>query len=263
MAKKKILIYTVPFSGHLNVLQEAIKKWGSEFDVRLVITGWRNIPADLTHKKIDTVFLEKSELKETDPALWTFPRIADLFSDSLRIAEDFSPDLILYDFFSLEGYFVGKKLNIPYWCSIPAMIGPFLSKDYLSKKLQNAGNKKAIERIKKEHDISLDLEKVEMVSDGLYLPGELNLLWSYRTLTPKNFLLHRANRPYEFVGCGMADCLRKKALPKRPLVYFSLGTVVMNNLWNQQAEVRPALIRFIEAFAKCSAERSIDVLFVN
>jgi len=123
--KKKILVFSPPFSGHLNILKEMIRDNQKDFDFRLIINGWKNIKPNLTgFEEFKTEIIERHDLAETDPALWTFPRVADQLESCLTIAEEFKPDLIIYDFFSVEGYLAGKKLNIPYWCSIPAMIGP-------------------------------------------------------------------------------------------------------------------------------------------
>ncbi len=262
LAKKKILIFCVPFSGHLNVLKRLMADCGERFDFRLVITGWTNISAVLTDREADTIVLAKSALKETDPALWTFPRVAELFDDCLAVAKEFKPDLIMYDFFSLEGFFVGKQLGIPVWCSIPAMIGPFTHQKYLAEKLSAPVNRAALARLKVIcPDIAIT--DFEMISDGVHIAGEVNLLWSYRSLTPKNFLENRRAAEYVFVGNPAAGHLSLKKKRQKPLVFFSLGTVVMDNLWNQQPELRQRLSAFIETVAAHLNDESIDVIFVT
>src|SRR3990167_10364735 len=137
----KILIYSPPFSGHLNVLRK-MQEEHKEHDYKLVITGWKNLPVK------DATNLARSTLRETDPALWTFPRTYELLDDSVRMVKEYEPDLIIYDFFSLEGHFAGKMLEIPYWCSIPAMIGPNDKGDYLAEKLRQPGNIEALAKLK-------------------------------------------------------------------------------------------------------------------
>lgn len=50
---------------------------------------------------------------------------------------------------------------------------------------------------------------------------------------------------------------------KVPVVYFSLGTVVMNNLWTQQKQTRIALKRFIAKIARLWWDINIKVIFVS
>ena len=139
--KKKILIFSPPFGGHLYILKELILKNKSKYNFKLVITGWKNIQPDLGNLKNLTTILAKSNLKETDPCLWTFKRVYELLDDVLSITKKFEPDLIIYDFFSIEGYFAGKILNIPYWSSIPALIGPSENQKYLKKLLKGLRKK--------------------------------------------------------------------------------------------------------------------------
>ena len=171
--KKKILIFSPPFGGHLYILKELILKNKSKYNFKLVITGWKNIQPDLGNLKNLTTILAKSNLKETDPCLWTFKRVYELLDDVLSITKKFEPDLIIYDFFSIEGYFAGKILNIPYWSSIPALIGPSENQKYLKSKLSAKTNQKFIKKIEKKLNIKIDKNEIEIISDGLHLPGEL------------------------------------------------------------------------------------------
>ncbi len=242
-----ILVYSTPFSGHLNVLRKMIEE-NPGHDYKLAITGWDNLPV------AGAVNLARSTLRETDPALWTFPRTYELMEDSLAVAREYNPDLIVYDFFSLEGYFAGKMLGIPHWCSIPAMIGPNNHGDYLQEKLRQQGNVEALTKLTDKYGI--DASGVEMVSDGLHLPGDVNLVWSFPELTPPHFMDGRKERNYPFVGNYNQRIERVK-----DIVYFSLGTVVMDNLWNQQEETRAAVRGFIAGIAEGLS--SENVVFVT
>lgn len=259
--KKKVLVFCVPFSGHLHAIKEMMHRLKDDYQFTLVITSWKNIPADLEND-LAHISLEHSELHETDPAIWTLSRVAELLPDCLALAGEFEPDLIVYDYFSPEGYFVGKMLGIPYWSSIPAMIGPFQTQEYLSAKLQLPLNQTAIEKIEAIYSHKIDREKIEMISDGLHFPGELNILWSYQDLTPSDYLLNRTPGSYVFIGGAKAEKIQSKQRQERPLVYFSFGTVVMNNLWNQQPLFQPAFRKFIGEVAERWADKKIDVVFV-
>ncbi len=232
----KVMIYSPPFKGHLNVLRKMMQKH-TEMDYRLVITGWDNLPVP------EAINLAKSTLRETDPALWTFPRLDELLGESIEVAREYKPDLILYDFFSLEGYFTGKLLGIPYWCSIPAMVGPNNNKEYLDGKVRAEANRQALARLKDQYHI--DASGVEMISDGFHFPGEVNLIWSYSELTPENFREGRKQATYYFVGNENQQRKREK-----DTIYFSLGSVVMGNLWNQQVDVRDALKTYVSSIAE-------------
>ncbi|HXV26734.1 MAG TPA: glycosyltransferase [Candidatus Paceibacterota bacterium] len=239
--KRRILICSVPFSGHLNVLTRLIQENRNAAEFRLVITGWSNISPPRGIPRT-TVVLSRSELHETDPGAWTLPRAEELLGDVLRAARIFRPDLIIYDFFSPEGLFAARKLGIPAWCSIPALVGPFRSGDYVRSRLASRVNRLARASLRRRHGITVDPRSVELISDGFHFPGDLNLLWSYPSVTPRNFRAGRIRSPYVFVANRETPPPRRR--PKMKHIYLSLGTVVMGNLWEQQPEVRKRLTAF-------------------
>lgn len=261
--KKKILIYSPPFSGHLNILKSLVIKYKKTYEFRIIITGWKNISPDISNIKKITKIIARSELKETDPCIWTFPRTNELLDDCLKETKKYKPDLIIYDFFSLEGYFAGKILNINSCCSIPAMIGPNTQNAYLEKKLSLVSNKKAIQKIKEKYGINIKKEKIEMISDGLHIGAEINLIWSYPSLSPQNFMFGRKNKKYFFVGNLRANKTIKKKNNKKPIIYFSLGTVIMNNLWEQQGNTRQQLSKFIQEMTKLWNNKKYKIKFVT
>jgi hypothetical protein len=112
----RILIFSPPFSGHYNVLFDLMERH-TDHEYKLVFTTWTNMKIE-GHQN-----LANSKLDEPSPALWTFPRVASILKECISIGEKFKPDLIIYDFFSIEGHFVGKKLGIPAWSSIGTFIG--------------------------------------------------------------------------------------------------------------------------------------------
>lgn len=262
---KKIFLFSPPFNGHLNVLKNLIWKYQGKFDFHLVITGWKNIHPELNKITVPVTILAHSNLNETDPAIWTLPRAVELMDDCLRVVKKEKPDLLLYDYFSLEGNFAGKITGIPYWSSVPALMGPFNYQNYLKIKLNLPINIAAINKLRRKFPKILNGKKIEMISDGLHLPGQKNLLWSYPALTPANFMVNRQPAEYVFVGHlnKLVTNRIKPQVKKRPLVYFSFGTVVMDNLWNQQTEIRDRLKVFIGKLAELSKGKEFDVLFVN
>jgi hypothetical protein len=246
VSMKRVLVFSAPFGGHLNVLKTFISQYRGRFNFKLLVTGWRNIPAAVADAGCATDVLGVSDLMETDPIVWTRGRVRELLPDCLKIAQEFKPDLIIYDFFSLEGREVGMQLGIPYWCSIPAMVGPFTDEG---------------RRYLKDRGIE-DLE-AEMISDGLHYPGQLNLVWSYAALTPKNF--HEGRKgDYAFIGNPNERLIREgRARTGNPRIYISLGTVVMDNLWNRRADVRERLRGFVRELAASWGGKPYEVVFVT
>lgn len=254
--KKTVLIFSVPFSGHLNVLKSFISRHDDDFAFHLIVVGWANIPPEPNGLPIRTHILTNGELHETDPAYWTLPRAAQLFPKALEIAKEINPDIILYDQFAIEGALVAKSLNLPAWCSIPAMIGPHTAQTYLANKLAQPTNQTALKNIKNILSATgIDLEQeLEVISDGLHYPGDVNIVWSYRDLTPTDFLKHRHDRPYLFVGNPRGQ-ISSSNTSQNKRILISLGTVVMNNLWNNDAEVQNQLKA---VFAKLSQHWNND-----
>lgn len=265
LSNKKVLVVSPPFSGHLNILKELIKDTRDHFTYHLVTTGWSNIDPDLMGIESTSVTrLDAGELKETDPALWTFPRAIKLLPQVLDVIDKFKPDIILYDFFSIEGNLAGRLRNIPYWCSIPALIGPNDKEDYCQDKLAASINQSALIELKQKYGLTIKSQDVEMISDGFHLPGEINLIWSFIEITPADFMKNRQNLPYVFVGNLRGDNYEKTNYKNnKPLIYFSLGTVVMNNLWNQQADTREKLKKFIKDLADRWSEKDYQIIFIT
>lgn len=259
--KRKIVVFSPPFSGHLNVLKRLIHDHKSDYNFVVIITGWKNIQPRIGGLSVPVKVLAKSHLRESDPGLWTFPRVSELLGDCLQICQKEKPDLLLYDFFSLEGYFVGKILGIPHWSSIPAMVGPFTNRQYLNKKLQLLVNRRATHRLFLKYGIKVDPRHLEMISDGFHVPGEVNLIWSYTSVTPKRMLSGRQKAAYEFIGNPSGSVAKRRKI--HPLIYFSLGTVVMDNLWNQHRAVRRRLHLFVSELAKEWNGEPFRILFVN
>jgi UDP:flavonoid glycosyltransferase YjiC (YdhE family) len=260
--KKRILIFSVPFSGHLMILKEFIARFRGKFEIRLVITGWANIYPDLEGLPPGTGILSAPELHETDPALWTLPRTCRLLERCIQAAVEFEPDLILYDFFALEGYFAAGLLGIGSCCSIPAMVGANPGGSYLNEKLAEQGNLAAIAELKDRFGITFNQAEAEMISDGIHLPGPLNLVWSYPAVAPANWRANRSPARYVFVGN-----IRGRKLPRQkrdcPVIYLSLGTVVMGNLWNQQSETRSKLQGFFEQLSDLWQNKPYRVIIAS
>jgi len=258
---KKILIFSPPFGGHVTILNEFINQFSEKYEIKLVITGWKNIEPDNVSRKLSPRILAKSTLEETDPALWTFKRVYELLPSCIKIAEKFSPDLIFYDYFSLEGVYTGRLLNIPYWSSIPALIGPFVGKEYLAKKLNDDVNQNFLKLLEETYDRVVEISEVETISDGLHVSGLKNVIWSYKSVVPSNFLENRKQSGYHFVGNIRGKNYEKMDAGDSSTIYLSFGTVVMDNLWNQQKETRDKLQLFIHQLSELWRDSEYKVIF--
>ncbi len=264
MPKKKILVFTIPNEGHLNILKKMILKNVKEFEFQLIIVGRKNTKPYLKDLPIKTVTLRRSNNFKNYPANKIFKRAYELMDEGIRVAKEFQPDLIIYDFAAFEGYFVGRFLNIPYWASIPGMMGPFIHQDYLRKSLKSKVNKTALAQIEEKYGIKVLKREIEVISNCLHIPGQLNLLWSYPTLTVSEFLKNRIKAKYVFIGYLKDEKVKKKSNnSSTPIVYFSLGTEVMDNLWVNQIRMRERLRKCIADIAERWKEKKIKVMYVT
>jgi UDP:flavonoid glycosyltransferase YjiC (YdhE family) len=104
---------------------------------------------------------------------------------------------------------------------------------------------------------------VEVIGNSLHIPAELNLLWSYPSITPRTFLDGRKKARYEFAGYLSDGHARRKSPPDRPLVYLSFGTEVMDNLWPTEEATRAGVRRCVTGLAQIWNHKFIDVVFVT
>lgn len=246
--RQRILLFCPPFSGHFNVLRNMIRSKPDFAEWKIIVTGWNNISLDVGELDSITTFVAADDLHETDPILWTLPRVVQALEQCIEITREFAPDLIVYDFFSVEGKLVGDKLKIPAWSSIPAFIGPNTDQKYLQKKLSSAENIDAIGKLRDQFGIRLEPSDFELVSDGLHLPAAVNLVWSYESLTPQDFMRDRHPNHYVFIG-NPCTPIQRVHTASTPTIYISFGTVVMNNLWNNQPNIQKRLKEFIKELA--------------
>jgi hypothetical protein len=263
MPKKRVLIFTIPNDGHLNILARMIRGQSSACDFRIVFTDQRNSPPDLG-SLADLVELPVAARSFTNtPAARVFERVSRLLPECLRIARECEPSLILYDFSAIEGHFVGRLSGIPYWCSIPGMVGPFTDQPYRAANLYSAANQRALADLRRRYRIDIGRNDVEVISNSLHLPGEVNLLWSYPAVTPAGFRVNRSPARYEFVGYLSDGHRRPRASSRPPLIYLSFGTEVMDNLWVDQAATRSGVRQCVAGLAELWRHGDVEVVFVT
>ena len=261
--KPRILVFSIPNDGHLNILRKMVYEYGSNYDFELILIDRKNSAPNLKDLNIPFHSLKSSKRFINTSADKVFGRAAALIPECLEIANVFKPDLIIYDFPAIEGNIIGKILNIPYWCSIPGMMGPFVHQNYLAKCLSSLTNTRALNKIEKNYGISFKHNDLEIISNCIHIPSQVNLLWSYKTVTPSNFLKNRSQKRYEFVGYLKSIYSPPKKKLNKPLIYISFGTEVMDNLWRTQPETRKGIRNLISNIATEWENQNVDVIFVT
>ncbi len=262
--KKKILIYSLPNAGHFNILKMMTNQYYKKYTFSIVIIDRQNTPPNLSGIKVPVIFLKGSRKFKNTQTSAIFTRVNALLGECLAVAEKFKPDLIIYDFPAIEGYFVAKILDIHYWCSIPGMIGPFIHHKYLKRTFSSKKNIEALKQIKTNYGLTIKKEQVEVISNCFHIPGQVNLLWSYPTITPRNFRKGRIKAKYIFIGYLKPKHLVIKKAPSPNIrLYFSLGTEVMDNLWLMQKKTRLRIKQLIDRLNKLWSNRPYQILFVT
>jgi UDP:flavonoid glycosyltransferase YjiC (YdhE family) len=261
--RKRVLIFTIPNAGHLNVLQRMVGRYRDEYEVRLVLVDRTNTPPDLTDIGVPVATPLACGGFTNTPAGEVFARACDLLDECLALARAFEPDLVIYDFCAVEGYFVGRVLGIRSWCSIPGLIGPLVDQEYLARSLSTDANQEALVAIERRYGVLVRPDQVELISNSLFLPAELNLLWSYPAVTPANFLDNRHPARYQFAGYPSSGHAARRGRSGNPLVYLSFGTEVMDNLWYDQQETRDGVRRCVAGLAERWASSDVEVVFAT
>jgi hypothetical protein len=156
---------------------------------------------------------------------------------------------IVYDTFAVEGYFMGKELGIPAFCSIPA---------FYQKVPQQV--------VEHMRDFCHPLPKgfleteINMVSDGPMIKGDLSLVWSapLPVQEPLESKMFRVGYPLSF------KTMRHPKEPKlaeapgaQEQIYMSFGTVVMNHLWDRNPTVSKMVTRIVEALLPLAPDYTI------
>ncbi len=149
--RKKILIFTIPNDGHLNILRRVIRDHHDSHTFGLVMVDQKNTPPDLSAIAAQVFTPGRTESFVNTPASQVFARVAGVLDECLAITCEFEPDLILHDFCALEGYFTGHMLDVRRWSSIPGMIGPLTDRRFLERSLASAANQNAIAAIWDTH----------------------------------------------------------------------------------------------------------------
>jgi UDP:flavonoid glycosyltransferase YjiC (YdhE family) len=240
-----------------------VARYRHEYEFALVLVDRTNTAPDLTDLRVPVVTPVACHSFTNTPAGEVFARANDVLDECVALARVFEPDLVIYDFCAVEGYFVGRVLGIRSWCSIPGLIGPLSDREYLARCLSTAANQEALTAIRERYGVRVRADDVELISNSLYLPAELNLLWSYPAVTPADFLDNRHSARYRFVGYPTDGYPRRGSRSGAALIYLSFGTEVMDNLWYDQRQTRDGVRRCVAGLAERWASRDIEVAFAT
>ncbi|HEX6967415.1 MAG TPA: glycosyltransferase [Micromonosporaceae bacterium] len=259
--REKILIFTIPNQGHLNILKRLIRTYRTEHLFRLVLVDRHHSAPDLGDLADLTVTLNGAQRFLNTPASRVFHRVYELLDECIAAARDFDPDLIIYDFCAVEGHFTARCTGVPCWSSIPGFMGPLTDRDYLDACLSSPTNRRAINAIEHRYGIGVPRYEVEVISNSLHIPAELNLLWSYPAVTPANFLTGRKAARYRFTGYLSDGHSRPARRLGKPLIYLSFGTEVMDNLWHGDPITREGVRKCVSALAELWQPGYAEVVF--
>ncbi len=261
---KRIMIFTIPNEGHFNILKKMIKQYRDRHAFAVTLVDRHNSAPDVAELPAPVRSLRGCGRYLNTPASRVFERVRDLLGECVEVTAEFKPDIILYDFCALEGRLTAELLGLPSWCSISGLVGPLFDTGYLAGCLDSPENRAAIEDIQRRYGLALAPAEVELISNSLHLPAELNLLWSYPAVTPGDFLRNRRPARYRFVGY-LSDGHARRPRPVReaPEVYLSFGTEVMDNLWHAQEETRQGVRTCVSTLAKLWEQDDVHVTFAT
>lgn len=270
--KLNLTLISVPFMGHFKILMKLALQLitqNSDLKLKFIITGWKNIqlnPQDVKEMKeagIDVIQIsDDDDIQNSAPMKFTFPRVVKLTDSVINICKN--SDYIIYDFFSPEGYIAGKKLNIPTFCSVPAIMGPFDKSHALFQQGLDE-NAEYFKWIFNKYQINLT-QNLEMVSDGFFIPSQYqNIIWTWPGLLQEEKSISSYTHQRKFKDTYffmrlepeksiLCDNLVQKAKELhqqgKKIIYVSLGTVVTQNLWNHESAVKNFVIEIFSILMK-------------
>jgi len=233
---EKFLVISVPFHGHLNILVQQFRHLHDQ--CIFFITSWKNnqlskIQHDELNKyKISYVEIISSNSIDTcNPKSWCKTHLRSAYGLCDKYLQQFIKHhhitTIIYDIFAWSGYFLAKKYKLRYLCSIPAFLGSY---------------KPSRQIIQWKKNVAL----LHAISDGYFIPGEYNLVWSTKNVTNQ---LQLSNKLKFFTYDGMLNPLKINIKPK-PCIIISFGTVVPGYLWEKNATVRTFVTAFLQDLIK-------------
>lgn len=123
---KRVAYVTVPYLGHSSVL---LQEWTSNHDSHLILLCFSDdtlptaaIQEENDNRSVVTVLKTRIARPSECAAVFNQARY-DLLKDVVHcVLAEFSPELVVYDFFCLEAREAARKLGVPAVCSVPALL---------------------------------------------------------------------------------------------------------------------------------------------
>ena len=235
-----IALLTVPFWGHLNsilALATWLEKSGDQVAIYTVEWPQVRFPTSaerwLKEAKIPLIRKQISHDPGTRPTQFICSKLITTIPWLKSHLIGF--ELIIYDFFMMEGNIVGRMLNIPTVSSIPAFLGENKRSELLALM---APEKKIVQEVNSCYGVDI-WKDMESASDGLIIPCDLNLIWAPRQLMELgDFDRNRSHQHFRWVYYELPVSRKRFFPPAKKKIYCSFGTVVMGNLARNNVEVR-------------------------
>jgi hypothetical protein len=135
---------------------------------------FKNITFNTYHE-----FIEYDYNFSQDPIIFTTNNIIERIRKYYEIYKNNNINIIIYDFFAIDGYILSKLLKCNYLCSIPAFIAENFNDIIVNNYIYDL--------IEKEFNIKIDNKISHKLSDGLYYVFDLNtyentIIWNYPIL---------------------------------------------------------------------------------
>ena len=161
-------------------------------------------------------------------------------------------ELLVYDYYLVTGYLIGKILNIPTICSITGALGSFDTENIHYKELI-ADNTKTIYNIEKKFNIPIK-SLLQHKDSSVFIPSdETNILYGYQNLVESREYNHGRNlkNPYfcidQLPAIKQADFVIPHKQAHQKLIYVSFGTM-FNKMSLPRKLIKQIFTWLIESF---------------
>lgn len=204
-----ILLISSSFKGHLNA----------------IITLKEIIESEISNNvKTILEITDSSKNTSVDPKEFIFENCIKNIEEIESHVTNENIILIIYDFFSIEGAILSRKMKIPAVCSIPAIIS-----DKINEKFTDELVLGHLDMLETMYDIRLPTPRY--LSDGFLLEADDNIVWGFKDIY-NNLPDIVYNPTYHFVGSRAIIGNVKKISQRNNVVYCSFGTVTIGSMLN-------------------------------
>lgn len=258
----KILIFSTPFRGNINVLIYLEKLLKEKHIIKFVITGWNNFKYSIIDQFIDINYqiLYKSNLEKDNLNKNTLIRVNELTHDCIKICSDFCPHFIIYDCLSIEGFITGKVLSIPSFCSIPSMVG--FNDNLVANVVED--NKGIINEINQSYKVNLINCNLKQLSESIIIPSDVNLLWSFdKIIDPDENFIKMGLRKNNIIPAGPKKIDYSinpeiKFNKNKKNIYISFGDYIMNKIIKVDQSIEIFIFNFFKNMIKILEDKKSE-----